>query len=856
MLRHQYVRACAALLMLVLLAATWPAGSVARAAGISGSAHGALAGGPRPLVVWSMPHHGQTAPPGNFPFQTTTSADGKVIIHYYNRPADFGARALNVIEGYLAHPIEDTLGFTLKRTFTIYIYANRADFLAGAQPSDPAITGAYTDTTSSTIYIPLSDIPSDDAASSLAHEMTHVVFHQNEDAGKVESGEIEFYPRWLDEGLAEHDVIPGSSEDLFDTADLQAAVATGGVLNLFQYFIFNYPTDPTIDDLCYAEARSFIGYLITTYGATRFHQFLAALHDGAILQNAELYFGADLQTLQNNWRRSIGTTTLPHDAGNPARLPTAQPFSTGTLGGLATQTQLYDIAGQDQFSGDTLRITFYLTLLALLAIAIGWFQMLQRRRRVAAVRTAEALLGIGGPAPSALGMAPPATPGEPGNHDAQATPTLPLPQVHPSAAYPLSRDGGQGTGKAGLRPTKLPHVIWWEMAVIALVTPVILGIALIWPKIGAAVEWSQSFHAAEVGALIGVVALGGLAVLAGVQRRLTVAYLAGVLIAVAAFGAAHTEASVAGLAQGKAYEAQGAYALAARVFTDAGVPGSAIARVQSEWAKNALDLKDYAAAVTHLRAAVSAAPTTQGYRVALLNAVSTWGQALTGAQMYAQAVQVYQDELQSSTCDAICQTTLQSATGQAQLTWANVLLLSGKTSDALAKVHAVASAYPKTPAGASALRILANQTKALSAALTAGNAGDFAAMNILLQLAAHQRPHTALAAEASEVPEEVTGQIVASANPAGNRIFFAAFTSHTAATNYFNVSDDESVFKIASTIQGNGSYSVRLVPGYWYLVFWEDDSQKYFINASIAPDYRVFFVQPYTVQDEGTITGY
>jgi tetratricopeptide (TPR) repeat protein len=807
MMRYHLCRTFAALVMSCLWCSAGASQSPAHAGSVS-SPHGTvLVGMPRPLVVRSLPRGLRTPPPGNFPFQTTVSADGKVVIHYYNRPAGFGAQALCLIEGYLQHPIADTLGFTLKATSNIYFYADRADFLAGAQPTDPEITGAYTDTGTSTIYMPLTDLSSYEAFSILPHEMTHVVFHQNEDAGTVESREIRFYPLWLDEGLAEHDVSPTSLYGIYDTQDLQAAVAASGVLNLFQYFVFTYPTDPTVDSLCYAEARSFIGYLITIYGADRFHQFLAALHDGAILQNAELYFGADLQSLQNNWRRSIGTFALPHDTGNPAVVPTAQPYAPGTMGGLATKTQLYDIAGQDQFSGDVLRIAFLLTLIALLAIAVGWFQVLQRQRRVAAVRAAEALLGIGD-------------------------------------TVPLSR------------PTTLPQVNWWEMAAIALVVPVVMGIELIWPKIGAAVEWSQSFHAAEIVALLGTVALIALAVLAGVQRRLTAAYLLGVLIAGIALVSAHVEAGIAGLAQGKAYEAQGAYGLAARVFSDAGVAQSESARVQSEWGQEALTLHAYADAVAHLRAAVSATPANPAYRAMLLNAVTTWGQALSAAQMYDQAVNVYQDQARSATCDATCRMTMQNSAGQTLLTWADVLLLGGKSSDALAKVHMVAATYPKTTAGASAQRVLANQANPLSAALAAGNDGDFAAMNILLQMAAQQQPQTAQAAEASEVPAEVTGQIKGTANPTGDRIFFAAFTSKTAAINYFNASDDESVYKIAATVAGGGNYSVRLVPGYWYLVFWDDSSQKYSLNASTASDRSVFFVQPYLIQNEGIITGY
>jgi hypothetical protein len=794
---------------------------------------------PRPRLQWAVaaPQHNQTAPPGDFPFQTSTSADGHIIVHYYGRDAGFGQRAISTIEGYLIHPIKDTLGLTLKRTVNIYIYANRNDFLIGAQPYDPAITGAYSDFVTGSIYLPLSGIPSDDADSILPHELTHIVFHQNEDVGLVQSQEIRFYPLWLDEGQAEHDVLPGTSYAIYDQQILQAAVASGSVYDLFKGFMFNYPQDPNVDNLGYAEASSFIGYLIATFGATTYHHFVAALSDGQILVAAEEYFGADLQRLQNRWRASIGTTPLPHDSGPPLVAPTAEPFISTTLGGRAAQTTPYTVPGQDQFAGSAALIGIVLTLGTLLTIAAGWFQVMQRRKRLTTARAAEAQAASISAMPSSEPYLPEQVSMRPMSAPIPAdAPTLPLPRVAATKAQPL------------------PRVRWLEMLPIALIAPVVLAVELGWAPITRAFEWSQPFQVAMWVAVVGGVLSLALAGLATARRRLTAAYIGGVVVAIILVITAHGAASNAGLAQGQVYEDQGAYALAVRVYTDVGAPGTTLGRVQEAWGQDAETVHDNAAAILHLRAAVTVDP-TQDYRLALLQEISQYGQALTNAQAFAKAHAMYATQLASATCDAACQGAMHAALGQSDLAWATMLLIQGHQSSALAMIRGVASDDPHTPAAATAQRVLAGQKNAVSAAVSAGERNDYAAMHLLLLLARGE--HSASGILPSEVPVDVTGSITGlDGNSAGgDRAFFAAFTSQSAAENYFSAQDDESVYKVATTLGSSGSYSVRLVPGYWYLVFWEDHTQKYNLNASTASDWSTFLVLPYIPQDEGLIIG-
>lgn len=152
-----------------------------------------------------------------------------------------------------------TLGFTLKQPVNIYVYGSRADFLAGAPVTNPSETAAIAFPHTNMVYLQSSDPGDDGATDALPHELTHIVFHQNEDVGHLPSDEFEFEPRWLDEGLAAYDEPANSrSVEEYESA-LNAAVTSRHLVDILHDFNLDYPKDPNRDELAYAEARAFIG---------------------------------------------------------------------------------------------------------------------------------------------------------------------------------------------------------------------------------------------------------------------------------------------------------------------------------------------------------------------------------------------------------------------------------------------------------------------------------------------------------------------------------------------------------------------------------------------------------------------
>src|SRR6185437_964311 len=174
-----------------------------------------------------------STPPGNFAFRATTSTDGMIVVHTYERPLGFAAQLIAFAQADLQHPIADTLGFTLRRPVDIYIYNSRRDFLVDAQPGNAAETGAFAVPMRNAIYLPVESAVAADAQDYLPHELTHIVFHQNEDVG-IYGGTI--FPHWLDEGNAAYDQLADSAEVQQYAGALLAAVRRHALLDFLTSF--------------------------------------------------------------------------------------------------------------------------------------------------------------------------------------------------------------------------------------------------------------------------------------------------------------------------------------------------------------------------------------------------------------------------------------------------------------------------------------------------------------------------------------------------------------------------------------------------------------------------------------------
>lgn len=163
----------------------------------------------------------------------------------------------------------------------------------------------------------------------LAHELSHMVIHQ------VAEGPFGGIPAWLDEGLAvnaEPNVPPRYDKVLQDAAKKDALISLQS--------LSSPPGNPDQVDLFYAESYSVVKLLLKD--RAKMAEMLRAYKAGSSPQDAlKKAYGFDLNTLENNWRATLGLGPRPTPSAGetqaqalpslvPYGLPTAQPATTAS----------------------------------------------------------------------------------------------------------------------------------------------------------------------------------------------------------------------------------------------------------------------------------------------------------------------------------------------------------------------------------------------------------------------------------------------------------------------------------------------------------------------------------------------
>ncbi|MBF6592653.1 MAG: hypothetical protein IVW57_19255, partial [Ktedonobacterales bacterium] len=313
-----------------------------------------------------------------------------------------------------------------------------------------------------------------------------------------------------------------------------------------------------------------------------------------------------------------------------------------------------------------------------------------------------------------------------------------------------------------------PRRVWrvLEFVVLALLVPLVplaLGVGLFWSRLDSMRSWQREYQVAAV--LTSGIALVAilLAVLAWRAKRLLVAHLITPLALVTLTILMFTSAAPAGLAQGRAYDQDRAYALAITTLRAAGAPKAELANIQMEWARAAVVFQDLGAESQHFRAALALGLSTvsaRDTRETLTQLTVQWGTELTQARQYGPAVRVYADQLADTSCDSPCQQALQAARGQTYLAWAGDLIVTGHIADAMTTLQTLIRQQPTSASATTAKHVLANQNASLSTALAIGKAGDLTGMTLLLKLLAVRHPGTLEAAEAAAAAQPVTGTLL------------------------------------------------------------------------------------------------
>ncbi len=129
----------------------------------------------------------------------------------------------------------------------------------------------------------------------IPHELMHVLSYRHIGAGYIN------LPAWLREGLATLVEVNPSVE--YDRVLLDAR--TRDALIPLLDLCASFPVQPDSAFLAYAEARSFVTYLRSTFGASKLVELARAYADGVTCERgAEIVYGTSLAQLELRWRES------------------------------------------------------------------------------------------------------------------------------------------------------------------------------------------------------------------------------------------------------------------------------------------------------------------------------------------------------------------------------------------------------------------------------------------------------------------------------------------------------------------------------------------------------------------------
>ena len=226
------------------------------------------------------------------------------------------------------------------------------------------------------------------------HEVAHLVTRRAGRSAEPVAGNYTRFeiPSWVNEGISTYvqtRLLPGEEQTLAN------AIRTNRLLPISSLSASLRGADFS---LAYAQSGAIVSYLVQTYGAERFAQFIAAFRTdniGGALQKA---FGINQLTLENDWRKSLNLPPVSDTAGtggqtsaDPGAVPTIVPFGAGGSSSSATPEPTADAEGteagassaaaDDDGSGAPVAVIVAVVAIAsLAAIAVGRFLLVRRRR--------------------------------------------------------------------------------------------------------------------------------------------------------------------------------------------------------------------------------------------------------------------------------------------------------------------------------------------------------------------------------------------------------------------------------------------------------------------------------------------
>ena len=319
-----------------------------------------------------------------------------VTVHWYQGGQAFAQRALAIGD----KAVKDTsalLGVENVRPVDFFIYADNDSFRKALGPGTRENVGGEAHADIRTLFALIEPAAIDDAWVGIVipHELVHLVF------GDAVDNPFRAPPRWFNEGLA---VYLSQSYDASDKAAVADAVKSGDLMPLTA-LTGQFPTDPGLTSLAYAEAVSAVDHLVRTYGQDALLKLVDAYATGPTDDEAfTTAIGKDVAGFQQGWLDELGAPVPKQQGPKPAPAgpippgwegqapgqPTtapgatdAAPQSSAGAGSSATPTAAPPAAGNGGTGGDGgagSNLPLVLVGLAAVAVVVVGGLVVARRR--------------------------------------------------------------------------------------------------------------------------------------------------------------------------------------------------------------------------------------------------------------------------------------------------------------------------------------------------------------------------------------------------------------------------------------------------------------------------------------------
>ncbi|MFH2038149.1 MAG: peptidase MA family metallohydrolase [Chloroflexota bacterium] len=237
-----------------------------------------------------------------FPWQTLKN--DLVEVNWYSGNMEYGKDAFEIMDRNILR-ISSLLSISVEEPIQLYLYATETNL------QESRALGGQAKSTPQSQVLMVSIAPGIDQKADmekqLLYELTHLLLYRK--TGNASS----LLPTWLREGLATQVDISTNPEYDFALANAmgkQLMISLGTLCSSF-------PQDPALNTLAYAQANSFISFLLKNYGQSGMEKLIQAYTGGFDCeQGVKTAFGKTLNQLENDWLQATFNNTLQQNISN------------------------------------------------------------------------------------------------------------------------------------------------------------------------------------------------------------------------------------------------------------------------------------------------------------------------------------------------------------------------------------------------------------------------------------------------------------------------------------------------------------------------------------------------------------